>query len=304
MSRGYKGDQLSLPLVEPILAAAPLVPDTEARRAWFHYRLQHGRLAAAPYLTAPDGNAKLAHTFARPTFSLSLAPASSSRAFNVCPTATSCARVCVGGATCGRAAFDPGIMDGRTLRTRFLGEHPGAALALIRLEALHATYRRAGGRVVGRRRIGLRLNAFSDIRWEYVLPDVLGASYVDAYDYTKHDPGDRAPFGRYRLLYSIDEHDGRADIERKAGAGPIAVVFDMGRHDSTPDRWAGMSVVPGDIDDWRNAQHDPGTVVGLYLKGRAADKARASGFARDPWTEPDIVAPRPRKRSIAVIPCP
>lgn len=278
------------------LAAGDRPPVAAARQLWTRYRLQNGRRAGGPYLSAPDANAKTNKTH-RPTYTLQLAPAASSRIIDVCGTSGSCASVCVGGNTCGRAKFDPGIMDGRTLRTRFLAEYPAAALALIAAELKSATYKRdSSGRVTGRRRIAARLNAYSDVRWEYAAPDLLEIPFVDPYDYTKHDPADRAPCGRYRLMYSIDERDGLADIERKAAAGPIVVVFAIGKNDPRPDRWHRWPVVDGDADDYRNALHPAGTVVGLYVKGTAAARAIGSGFARDPWTPPPVDAPRPRPR--------
>lgn len=282
--------------IHPELAA-------DARRAWNDWRAQHGRAPGVRFLTAPDANTKLSHGVARPTWSLSLAPASSSHAWNVCGSETSCARVCVGGDTCGRAAFDRSIAAGRILRTDFLGAQPAHAVNLVAAELAAATYRRdERGRIIGRRRIGARLNAFQDLRWERIAPDILTMPYVDPYDYTKHQPDERHTIGRYRLIYSVDEHDSRADIHRKAAHGPVAVAFDMNKHAALPASWAGMPVVDGDVDDWQNAQHAAGTVVALSLKGIEADRARQSGFARDPWTEPATDAPRgPRRRSLTAL---
>lgn len=138
--------------------------------------------------------------------------------------------------------------------------------------------------------VGVRLNMFSDLRWE-------GHGVMDAhpgitfYDYTKLP--DRAGQLRpnYWVTFSYDGHNW-ADAERILEAGGnVSVVFynetdkavcGKAAHKQTlPEYWNGWRVIDGGKTDWR--PEDPrGVLVGLRLLARtyaSRNKAIDNGFA-------------------------
>jgi len=254
-----------------------------ARERWADHRAAEGMTSAVgvPFTTAPSANSKLAKG-PRPVVSISLAPGIAS-GHDVCPDRSGgCTAPCVGGDLVGRATMFPKIMQARACRTRFALTDPAAALALVIDETERETYRRQGRRRIGRRRVGLRLNAFSDIDWTRVLPELAdGLPFVDLYDYTKRTH--RTPSDRYRLIYSATENDGPAELAAKLARGPLAIVVDTPKH-TAPNTIGNYPAVDGDDDDYTNAQHPPGTVITLALKGntKAKHHARHTQFARTP----------------------
>lgn len=276
-----------------------------AVNVWAQYLEANGRPVASSgppaMLTPPEGNAKLSKG-RRPIWSLTLAPATAS-GYDVCPNSGRCARACVLSDSAGRASWDARIMAARILRTKFLADHPADALAIIRHEVIAAT--RARG--TGRRRIALRLNAGSDLRWERIAPDILSLPYVHSYDYTKLPAGSRDTLGgRYRLIYSVDERDTATSVAAKASCGPIAVVLDVPKH-RPPAMWGPYATIDGDDDDYRNALAPAGTAVILALKGTTEARRAAirSGFVQDVGG-PRVDAGRPiviRRPALALASC-
>lgn len=221
---------------------------------------------------------------------LHLAPARLS-GFNVCPMATAgCIAACLN--TAGRGGiFAKGqttnaIQRARIARTRWYFEDRPAFLAQLRAE-IAAHVRRA-------KRLGLkpavRLNGTSDIPWERVAPELFSAfPEVQFYDYTKVAKRARSPEAlpaNYRLTYSLSEdpasHGHARDV--LAAGGNVAVVFrSKAVREQRIASGAVMGayvwpVIDGDLTDLRFTD-PPGSIVGLYAKGKA--RADRSGFVID-----------------------
>lgn len=240
----------------------------------------HGGHQLTPYgarrlLTMPDENAKLAKGSGRAIVGLSLAPHSMAADHvgdrgTVCPWSTpQCRAHCV--STAGNGGM-PNVTATRIARTVLLSTDPAAFLALLTadLDAIRK-----------RHRVACRLNTFSDIAWETVLPlwwwrQMRGVHF---YDYTKAHPAFRPTPdlpARYHLTWSYTPERYTPDDARKSvalGRNVAVVVGVRGGHDRRtgklrpiPATWWGMPVVDGDRDDrrWR----DPvGSVVLLRAKG-------------------------------------
>lgn len=250
----------------------PSMPYADARAHWTAYRIAHGYKGGAPILTPPEAEAKFRKTLATGSviFGLTLAPADAS-GLEACPWRTpGCTLACVL-ATGGKGPM-ASVRKARALRTRYLSEHPHATVSLIAGELGRA--RDARGPIVA------RLNVASDIRWEYVAPELLDLEGVSYFDYTKADPIEhRGRHPNYRLTYSVSERArslGVAEHYLRQG-GTAAVVLDVKRHDPLPASWQGRPVVDGDSSDDRTK--DPrGVYVGLRAK--AAGLHDGTGFVR------------------------
>jgi hypothetical protein len=238
--------------------ARPLPSVADARTAWLAYRHAAGYAGDATLLGAPTTNAKLAKGITR-IYGLTLLPASAS-GVNVCPFATAgCEAACVL-MTAGRGVMG-NVRRAREVKTLFAADHPAEFLALLVHEV---------GRVVARGDSIIRLNVASDIRWEYVAPELF-ATGGRFYDYTKWPTASRAPLSNYAIVYSRNERDGdEPATDYLSAGGNVAVVFD-----NLPATWHGFPVVNGDLHDDRTSDGS-GVVIGLAAKGAA--KKDASGF--------------------------
>jgi hypothetical protein len=238
--------------------ARPLPSVADARATWRAYRRAAGYKGDATLLGAPTTNAKLSKGITR-IYGLTLLPAGAS-GVNVCPFATAgCEAACVL-MTAGRGVMS-NVRRAREVKTLFAADHPGAFLALLTHEVT---------RVVARGDSIIRLNVASDIRWEYVAPELF-ATGGRFYDYTKWPTTSRAPGDNYTIVYSRNERDGDAPAtDYLSEGGNVAVVFD-----TLPATWYGFPVIDGDAHDDRTADGS-GVVVGLVAKGAA--KTDASGF--------------------------
>jgi hypothetical protein len=184
--------------------------------------------------------------------------------FNICPLASlGCAAACL--SRSGQSGM-PAQQRSQAVRTAFLLARPREAGLIIGAE-IRAALKRYG-------RINLRLNTTSDVRWEFVAPDMvdaLAAAGVVLYDYTAWRPADRAPSDAYALTYSAKEpgHAGSADsdlFEILSAGGTVAMPFDTPRGKPLPETWHGFAVIDGDESDER--RNDPaGVIVGLRAKG-------------------------------------
>lgn len=261
--------------LERVLIAAlqHCTPDTlgdtrAARELLAGYRAAAGFAhAPAPILTPPTGNLKAGEGKGLPIYTLSLSPADESGAADLCPHSTpECRAHCVSHA--GKGTL-PSVQRARQYRTRFLIDHPAAFLTLLVAELDRATAN-------NRRGAAVRLNTFSDIRWERVLPAWVFDRYSRTrfYDYTKHPAVARGGLPRnYTVAHSISERSTRADVERARAAGRSVVVvvdvrggIDRRTGSKRPLPAAPGSVVDGDTNDRRYA--DPaGAVVMLRRKG-------------------------------------
>jgi hypothetical protein len=236
----------------------PLPTVAHARTVWRAYRHAAGYKGDATLMGAPTTNAKLSKGIQR-IYGLTLLPAGAS-GVNVCPFATDgCEAACVL-MTAGRGVMS-NVRRAREVKTLFAAEHPAEFLALLNSEVQ---------RVVARGDSIIRLNVASDIRWEYVAPELFSTG-GRFYDYTKWPTDSRSPLANYVVVYSRNERDGDAPaVEYLSNGGNVAVVFD-----TLPDTWHGFPVINGDAHDDRTADGGP-VVVGLLAKGAA--RTDASGF--------------------------
>lgn len=245
-----------------------------ARAAWRAHRAAHGFTTPGSLTTDETDNEKLAKGKGRRLVALCLAHGDLSGA-ELCPHRTAgCfgtrGEACVGSSGNGSI---PSVVRSRQCRSTFLFENPTAFLALL-VNELDAYRRASSGR------FGCRLNAFSDIRWERILPAWFWERYRAAafYDYTKHPaasrPASTVPTN-YRLTYSFNERTTERELERQLAVRSVAVVISTrggtdkrtGAFRPIPDTVLGAKTIDGDIDDrrWR----DPaGVVVALRRKGR------------------------------------
>jgi hypothetical protein len=174
------------------LAPAKIDPD-EARGRWDAFRVASGYAPGRPLLTQPDENMKLAKDMV--TYGLSLAQANTSGMTNVCPFSTpGCRAACV--AKNGNGSFKS-TQDARILKVRFLLADPSAFVTLLAAEIDKAVAKHGD-------QLRVRLNTFSDIRWEDVAPWLFTERpHVNFYDYTKD--WTRNPPANYRLTLSVSE---------------------------------------------------------------------------------------------------
>ena len=236
-----------------------LLPLTVARDRVRPFRVGQGfAYATTPVLlTQPEGSYKL-NKSETPTWSLSLAQHRLA-GFNVCPASTpACRRVCVADSGKGNMSS---VKRGRVWRTRALRADPVAFVSLLVHEVDRAVRKMDG------RQIAIRLNAFSDVRWEVVAPwlfDRWTVGQVQFYDYTKIVG--RTPPSNYHLTMSATERTTEADILALPSEVPVAVIFGTLRGRPLPKFYAGRPVHDADLDDERF--NDPiGSIAGLRAKG-------------------------------------
>lgn len=219
-----------------------------------------------------------------------------------CPNASpSCIDACVGGENVGLASFWPAVMAGRIAKTIRLFEDREGFLRDLR-EDIHKAWVAAEGEGV---RLAVRLNTFSDFRWEtplfgevpYYFP------YVSFYDYSKvYSRAGRTP-QNYSLCFSWTERQtDQADCLKLLRTGHnVSIVFatrgpgytgHRAMEQPLPKRITldgdRFEVVDGDITDLRLHDTDGGPtrsgrgrVVGLRLKASnnaAHERAVNSGF--------------------------
>lgn len=249
----------------------PIDVDT-AQRVWHLWRLAHGRRSYQPLLTQPQGNVKYAKDQRVVTYGVSLAPHRDGHVGTVCPFSTSaCRGGCVSYSGKGGMAS---VQDARVLRTQFFDSHPEAFVTVLLHELLQA--RRKHGSA-----LRVRLNTFSDLRWEILTPwlfERLGN--VRFYDYTKWSLDQRPVPPNYFLTFSKSERNVQDDyyvpLFARRGVN-AAIVFDTRRTEPLPTTWHGVPVIDGDASDDRT--RDPrGVVVGLRAKGRM--RGDTSGMVR------------------------
>ena len=216
------------------------------------------------------------------TMGLSLYPADGAGVGNVCPLSLYCKKPCL--AHQGQGPV-PSVKAARVAKTVLFNVVRDWFLAKLNRELTRFRQRVPDDMVAG-----VRLNMFSDLRWEAY--GVIDAHPTIAfYDYTKLP--DRAGQLRpnYWVTFSYDGHNW-ADAERILNAGGnVSVVFynatdlpvcGKAAHKQTlPAQWRGFAVIDGGKTDWR--PDDPrGVLVGLRLLARtyaSRNDAIDSGFA-------------------------
>lgn len=264
-----------------------VTPNPSPRDALKSYNEFRVSLGASPasmgssLLTPPDSNEKFAKT-TRPVFGLSLAPHRDAVRIlgediignvNVCPWSTpSCRTGCV--AFAGNGEYHK-VQRSRAIKTGFAAKHPEDFLSLL-IEELERTSRKEPDAAV-------RLNTFSDVAWERVLPS--GVFHLLAfYDYTKGGIK-RFRAGKevgYKLVLSVSERTNLASMDSWLAEGATAaVVFSQRKGEDLPATFRGHPVIDGDLTDDRLID-PPGSIVGLRAKGRLNYKANkeARGFVR------------------------
>jgi hypothetical protein len=251
----------------------------EARAAYDAFRAEHGHGPGAPLLSEDIG--KTQKNDAR-TYALAFLPAKTSGLANVCAFEDRCAATCV--AFSGKGGVQS-VRDARWVRLAFAIENPRAfawlltaELAKIHIDAVgqwwtdHAGQELPTGSAAPLRLV--RLNAYSDLRWERVCGWLLrDCTAVGFYDYTKHTTRSRPATDlphNYRLTYSVSRRSTLAEVRAAVRAGRNAAVVFAARahsnHDTLPATWAGLEVIDGDTTDDRYS--DPvAVVVGLRRKG-------------------------------------
>jgi hypothetical protein len=231
-----------------------------ARAAWRAFRVENGYGPDAPLLSPPDSNVKLDKTQHADQYAvvygLSLSPAGVS-GYQVCRYRTAaCEAGCV--ATSGKGGL-PAVMAARSLKARFLVHNTSAFVSLLDAE-IAAAKRKHGPD------LAVRLNTFSDIPWERIVPWLFTVhSDVAFYDYTKWSG--RIPPPNYSLTRSCSERMSDAMVaELVTGGQNVAVVFATARTRDLPTTWHGLRVIDGDKTDARHLD-ERGVVVGLRAKG-------------------------------------
>jgi len=122
------------------------------------------------------------------------------------------------------------------------------------------------------KKLGIRLNVFSDIPWEQAIPWMFKANpTITFYDYTKNakrvDPSYGLP-ANYHLTFSASERSSDDTLKELLANGTnVAMVADK-IENQVPKSWFDFPVFDGDQSDFRPA--DPkGVIVFLKPKGRA-----------------------------------
>lgn len=211
---------------------------------------------------------------------LQLSPANESGIINTCKHATKgCSAVCI--FRSGRGNMS-NVLRARIARTALFAQHKESFMFQL-CEEIRDELRKANKKGV---KLAIRLNVFSDIRWENIIvgegknvfetfPDLI------FYDYTKdHVKMQKYLAGNlpdnYSLTFSRAEtvaNQKWSDTFLKNG-GNVACVF----RGKLPKEWRGITVIDGDKDDARFL--DPkGCVVGLLAKGKG--RRDDSGFVID-----------------------
>lgn len=224
--------------------------------------------------TGTDAKTIKGQKFGYLTGILYLAPHRIAGGANLCPHATAgCKLACL--YTAGRGGFTS-VQQARIKKTRVFLENPSAFVG-----ALCNDVKRLQNKA---EKVGLtlciRLNGTSDIAWESIkhAGKTIFEHFptVQFYDYTKSPKRafractDLTWPKNYKLTFSRSENN-QAEVEKILSfGGNVAVVFS---NKNLPSEWAGFPVIDGDKSDLRFLDR-PGTVVGLYAKGKAKqDKA-------------------------------
>jgi hypothetical protein len=246
----------------------------EASAIYNEIRARHG-LGKFKKLLSPEASiTKLAKGKGRKLAALSLPHGATSGIAETCAFRTA---GCYGarGENCVAASGNgsrENVFTPRLVRLILLIEAPEAFLRLM-IDELDILKRKS------RSRFGFRLNAYSDIRWERILPAWFWIRYRAAafYDYTKHPaasrPADSLP-ENYKLTYSFNERTTPRELSTQLGIRSVAVVISTrggktknGEFRPIPSEILGAPVIDGDEDD-RRWVDGIGRVVALRRKGR------------------------------------
>jgi len=255
-----------------------------------------------PIMSHEGANSKLAKVSPRPgvdahmILSLSLAPADSA-GIDVCPSRSAgCTAGCLGhnaghsvmGVGCANNPSMPTpVRTARIMRTRELFGGGAPAMAALRsIEKEIASFQKRCFKA--KKLPAVRLNAFSDIMWEIMWPELfVRFPMVRFYDYTKIGSRlDSLLPPNYHLTLSHNEDNAATVVSALYRGHNVAMVFGVKNAEDMPKNWWGYPVLDGTADDMRFL--DPkNCIVGLTWKGPTSkaeyavslQNALASGFA-------------------------
>jgi len=244
--------------------------------------------AHKPLLTPPAGNAKLRHsqTDTHAGWSLSLLPG----AKDICSHATvGCLRSCV--SKTGLARVFPTIDEARQLKTEFFRKQKDRFLARLEHEIRAIVSECSSTGITPL----FRLNAFSEIRWETIAPQLFEIESENGpilyYDYAKNPERIGETPRNYRLTFSRSEHNENAVLHfLRCGVNCSVVFHEEGNfaahgayQQGLPAQWRGFHVIDGDESDFRclDPTAQRGYVIGLRLKGGVEQRRHAieTGFS-------------------------
>lgn len=220
-----------------------------ARESFATIRHEHGMTSPGSLLSFEISKLKKHDTTIG---GLALLPSTHSSVANVCAFSDSCAETCV--AYSGNGSF-PTVFRSRLAKTELLTRDPFNFLVLLVDEIAKAR--------AAHPHLAIRLNTYSDIRWERVAPWLFAYfSSVQFYDYTKHPTRSRPSTSipqNYHLTYSVSERTTPSELRQAVDTGrPVAVVIatrsgktNTGEMRPIPETWAGLPTVDGDATDAR-----------------------------------------------------
>jgi hypothetical protein len=196
-------------------------------------------------------------------YGIQLAPADIA-GFEVCPQASEeCRKACI--FTSGRGRMTP-VKLGRIKRKLAFFHHRELFLKHLIYEInSKLKYCKKNGL-----KLAIRLNVFSDIKWERVFPEIFSIfPMVQFYDYSKIASRFNSDYklpNNYHLTFSRSENTSLEFIHDLIGRGiNVAIPFDCGKHE-LPSQWEGIPIIDGDLHDSR-FMDDRGVIVGLSAKG-------------------------------------
>lgn len=228
-----------------------------------------------------DSNPKTAKNDVK-TYGLSLFPEKGIGFGNICPHAKTCVSSCL--AHQGQGGMSS-VLRARVAKT--------VVYQLCREWFLNKLDRELHiRRKVNAGVVGVRLNMFSDIRWEKlgVMQNHPGVTF---YDYSKNPSRHGWMLENYHVTFSYDGQNDSAAINALESGSNVSVVFydrspgakcgKAAHRQILPSYWQGFPVIDGGLTDWRPADPSP-CVVGLRLLAKTYDSrgsAIDSGFAVD-----------------------
>lgn len=188
------------------------------------------------------------------TAGLSLAPAWES-GHNTCPNhSTECSAACINKTGMGNM---PSVQEARIRRTLDFFNNREHFLTSLNADIYQFCH---NARELSLK-VALRLNVYSDIRWErHGIPQRWGA--LSFYDYTKI-PNRKSLPPNYKLTFSFSGNN-LSDCRKALANGMSVAVPFLGE---LPKTWLGHEVIDGDADDLRFLDPSP-CIVGLRAKGR------------------------------------
>ena len=199
-------------------------------------------------------------------YGLALAQSDASNEVNVCSFATDgCRRACI--AEFGKGGI-PSVKFARTVKTIALHRMPRLFVKRLASEIK--------AKVALEGEIYMRLNDYSDLRWELIAPSLFAIDGVTYWDYTKHPRRNLSKLDNYTVVYSASERFNDDKIPGLANRyDGVAVVFSdyptFTTYKETP-------VKLGIHDNLADMTSDGFTVIALKAKGKA--RSDKSGFVR------------------------